>query len=210
MAHPFHEHFALTGDDFGHGALGDLVVQRIAKTAGDAVGGDHFAATDGTDERLGLDDPPLDEGVDLDVELFGGDEPVDVRVVDGQDALVEVLDVLERRGQLEVKPRLVDDLTDLTQGEDNRELALIDHEDAGRQHCEGDQRRQHKRNDTLHGDKPLAAGVAIARTQTFAGAVDIAGRLQRSRRCRCCGWRSRSRCHAVARTRALQQPVERQ
>ena len=45
-----------------------------------------------------------------------------VRVVDGEDALVEVLDVLERRRQLEVQAGLVDDLADLAKGKDHGEL----------------------------------------------------------------------------------------
>ena len=43
--------------------------------------------------------------------------------------------------------------TDLAKGKDDRELSLVDDEQAGRQHTQCDQHRQHKRNDTLHGEE---------------------------------------------------------
>ena len=69
-------------------------------------------------------------GIDLDVEFFGGDEPIDIRCIDGQDSLVVVLDILKRRRHLEVQTGLVDDLFDLAEREHHGELALVDHEQA--------------------------------------------------------------------------------
>src|SRR5262249_18957980 len=57
----------------------------------------------------------------------GGDEALGIRRIQRQDPLVEVADVLDQ-GPLEVQPRILDQLLDLAQLEDDRALPLVHRE----------------------------------------------------------------------------------
>src|SRR5690606_21802518 len=100
---------------------------------------------------------------------LGRDETVGFRRIQGKDALVEENHVLERRWQLEMQARLVDDFLDLTQGEDNGVLALIDYEQGRAQQHQRDQDGDRIRNEAAHYLTSLSRAARLSRLRASAG-----------------------------------------
>jgi hypothetical protein len=81
------------------------------------------------DELARVGDAPLDEPVDHQALLLGGEDRPRLRAVERLDAAVEEGDVLEWRRQLPLQARLLDHFLDLAELVDDRDLALVDDEE---------------------------------------------------------------------------------
>ena len=120
------------GDGFV-GAAGGVVLGVEVEDDGAAAQGREgdFLAAGGAVEIGGVQNPPFDEEVDVDVLLLGGQEALG-RAVQRKYARVELTHVLYER-HLEVQARRVIHPANLTQLEQNCALALVDDEEAIKQ-----------------------------------------------------------------------------
>ena len=78
--------------------------------------------------KLGIDDAPLDEGIDEDVFLFRRDETLRLRRIERQDTLVEQANVLDQ-WPFEIESGRGNHFLDLAQLKNDGVLALIDSKD---------------------------------------------------------------------------------
>ena len=133
LAHLIHDLVALAGDHVMHGATTEFLAQAGVDRLIQASPGPCLITTDRDVIELGIDDAPLDVGVDEHVLLLGRDEAFRLSVVQRDDALLEIAHVLHQR-HLEIKAGLGQHPLHFAQLEDERVLALIDGKDGHRQH----------------------------------------------------------------------------
>src|SRR6185312_10339634 len=127
-AYPLGDVLAPARDQVGQGARVELEAQRVLHDRRQPLRRLQLVAASGTVIHGVVDDAPLDVEVDVDALLLGGEVALRRRV-QRQDALVEMDHLLDHR-QLEMQPRLVIGLHDAAELQQQRTVALADHEHA--------------------------------------------------------------------------------
>ncbi|MNQ96220.1 hypothetical protein D3C85_1118150 [compost metagenome] len=162
-----------------HRAHVDRGVQRVADLGLQPFLRRALIAAERHVEQARVRDAPLDVGVDQQVLLFGSLDAFGFVGFDGQNALVERHDILERRRGLEIQARFADDLAYFTEREHQGVIALSDDEDAGGKDGKHNEQADQDRHKTVHDQD--SSGLA---RRTVAGqrvAIAAAGRLRRRR-----------------------------
>ena len=145
-----HQSLSFGREQLFDGALVDFFLKCIAHHTAELNGTGTLIETDIANVFGWVADAPTDIPVDDHALLLGGQHGLGVGVIQGQQALVNVVDILKRRRHFEMQTRLGDHAADLPQRIDHAELTLVDDKHGGRQQNHANQRRCNVKTQFIH------------------------------------------------------------